>query len=1017
MPFTAPLSTGAFRWPIRHGVRLPFLSGGGSVDHESGALDGWRSRSRALVLAVVPVWWVCAGGIGGAATSPALSGSVSDSTNLPGVVAVAVAGQYAYVPDYYAGRLVAIDIANPAAPVIAGSSEASNDLLDATTINIAGGYAYVVSKNRNGPEGSGSNDDGTGNSLTILDIASNPAEPRVVGSIREPNTLFGGDGVATSGNYAYVASQGCLSGQPCPNSKVGNSFAVIDVSTPASPSIVASIHSTPLPSPWEGTGALQHATAVAISGNDAYVTAAYSDRLTVINIANPLSPKITASIKDTKNLNFPVDVAVSGHYAYVADQVTAGRLTVVDISNPAEPQVVASLANSALNGAYRVRVRGDFAYVSASSAEDVAVVDIPNPLSPRLAATVASSADLHFTTGLDLDPSGTHIVASSPQLSTQKQSLYPPFALQPGGPTMTGTISDISLDPSPIAVSISSASKPANPTAQTSANFSFAVNDAVSATQCQIDGGSWVPCTTHTSQTYAALAAGSHTFTVQATDSAGNTSSATYSWTVVAPANVSPPAISGTAGVGDVLSASTGSWTGSPTFTYRWLSCATGGVSCLPIGGATESTYTAQSADGGSTIEVQVSATTTAGTSSIESSPTASVTAPPAGAQPPTISGSATESQVLSVSPGTWSGYPAPSFAYQWERCEGTGQGCAAIPGATERTYTVQSADVASTLAVQVSATNSVGSSAAESSPTPVVTAPPASGQPPAISGSTTEGQVLSVSPGTWTGYPAPSFTYQWERCEGTGQGCAPISGATEGSYTALSEDVGSTLVVEVTARNSVGMGQVSSARRAVVVAAVGPLTPLLDNFARPNNTGPPGPNWTHMTVSSSSATNNLFITKGEVTGDAGTNADYWNPQEFGPNSEVWVTVAAKPTVDQDPVVLGLRFLNPAAANASGYQAYYMYRSKQADQYKIISRVNGTTSTTLASVNGPTLNAGDQLLFRAIGPTLELWLSDAGTWTRILSAKDSTFTGAGYINLTARDSSVRLTNFGGGTLP
>jgi len=469
--------------------------------------------------------------------------------------------------------------------------------------------------------------------------------------------------------------------------------------------------------------------------------------------------------------------------------------------------------------------------------------------------------------------------------------------------------------------------------------------------------------------------------------------------------------------VGAVLSASTGSWTGAPTFTYLWLRCAAGGLSCLPIGGATESTYTAQSADAGSTLEVQVTATTSAGSSSIESNPTAALTAPPASAQPPTISGSATESQVLSASPGSWSGYPAPSFAYQWERCENTGQGCAPISGATEPTYTAQSADVASTLAVQVTATNSVGSSSAASSPTLAVTAPPASGQPPTISGSATEGQVLSASPGTWSGYPAPSFTYEWERCEGAGQGCAPISGATESSYTALSEDVGSTLVVEVTARNSVGSVQVSSAASAVVVAAAGPLTPLLDNFARPNNTGPPGPNWTHMIVSSSSATNNLFITKGEVTGDAGTNADYWNPQEFGPNSEVWVTVAAKPTVDQDPVVLGLRFLNPGAATASGYQAYYMYRSKQADQYKIISRVNGTTSTTLASVNGPTLNAGDQLLFRAIGPMLELWLSNAGTWTRILSAKDSTFTGAGYINLTARDGSVRLTNFGGGTLP
>jgi hypothetical protein len=339
------------------------------------------------------------------------------------------------------------------------------------------------------------------------------------------------------------------------------------------------------------------------------------------------------------------------------------------------------------------------------------------------------------------------------------------------------------------------------------------------------------------------------------------------------------------------------------------------------------------------------------------------------------------------------------------------------IGGATSSSYTAETADAGSTLAVQVTASTSAGSASAESSPTAVVTAPPGSIQPPVISGSAMEGQGLSVSTGSWSGYPAPSFEYQWQRCNASGQECAAIVGASASSYTALSADVGSTLVVTVTAINSVGSMQASSAATAVVVAAAGPLTPLLDNFARANNTGPPGPNWTHMLVSSSSSTNNLFITKDQVTGDAGTNADYWNPQAYGPNSEVWVTVVAKPTVDLDPVVLGLRFLNPGAANASGYQAYYIYRSKQADQYKIISRVNGTTSTTLASVNGPTLNAGDQLLFRAIGTTLELWRSDAGTWTRILAATDTTYQGAGYLNLTARNGTVRLTNFGGGTLP
>ena len=399
-----------------------------------------------------------------AVVNPVLSGSIADSTTtLPGATAVAISGHYAYVTGYYAGKLAAIDISNPVSPVLAGASPANNGLLNASTINIAGGYAYVVSKNRNGPAESGSNDDGTGNSLTILDIATNPASPTIVGSVRDASQLFGAYGVAISGRYAFVASQGCLSGQPCPNGSVGNGFDVVDVSLPASPLVVASIRNNNLPAPWTGTGALSHATSVAISGNYAYVTAAYQDRLTVINIANPLNPTIVASIKDTTNLNFPVDVAVSGNYAYVTDQITTGRLAVVDVSNPNNPQVLTSLASASFNGAYRVRIRGSFAYVSASALSSVAVVDISSPASPRIAATVGSVAHLNKTTGLDVDPTGRYVVASSPFLSTQTQPLYPPFALQAGGPTLTGSVSAITLDPLTVAATITPASEPAVP--------------------------------------------------------------------------------------------------------------------------------------------------------------------------------------------------------------------------------------------------------------------------------------------------------------------------------------------------------------------------------------------------------------------------------------------------------------------------------------------------------------------------------------------------------------------------
>jgi hypothetical protein len=959
-----------------------------------------------------------------AASNPVLAGSVNDSNTLSGVTSVAVIGHHAYSTAYYPGELAAVDISNPASPTIAGASASSPALLNASTVNIVGGYAYVVSKNRNGTKGSNSNDDGSGNSLTILDVTTNPAQPAIVGSVTDATNLFGGYGVAVAGHYAYVAAQGCLSGQPCPNPNAGNSFAVVDISSPSAPSVVATLHNNSLPAPWAGSGALAHACAVAISGNYAYLTAAYSNRLTVIDISNPLSPTIVASLQDGTNLNFPVDVAVRGGYAFVADQISTGRLTVVDVRDPTSPQVAGSLASTWLNGAYRVRLRGNFAYVSAASAGAVSAVDISTPPNPRFAAGFYDAARLNKTTGLDVDSTGRYVIASSPYLSSQAQPTYPPFALQTGGPTLTGTVSAITLDPAPISVSITASSKPANPTTQTSANFQFSANDSVASVQCQLDGGPFAPCTGATNQQYASLGGGSHTFNVQATDSAGATATASYTWIVNAPpADASPPTISGSAVLGQVLTAATGTWSGSPSFSYQWLRCDGSGANCLPISGATASSYTTVPGDVGATLVVAVTGSNSAGSALASSAPTGVVTAPssaPVNTGLPVVSGSTVQGKQLSASNGSWTGSPAPSFSYLWLRCDGSGANCLPISGATASSYTTVPGDVGSTLVVTVTASNSAGSPSATSAPTAVVTATasaPTNTSVPAISGSAVEAQTLTTSTGAWSGSPAPSFSYQFQRCNTSGASCTAIAGATASSYVLVAADVGSTVRALVTGTNPSGSAQASSAASAVISSAPGPVTSLLDNFNQANNSGPPGTNWTHMIVSSTTSSNNLLISGQQITGTSGSNADYWNSQAFGPDSEVWITVATKPNVDLDPVVLGLRFQNPDLATASGYQAYHIFRSSGPDQWKIISRTNGTTSTTLASVSGPTLQPGDQILFRAIGSTLELWRFSGGTWTRILTATDSTYKSSGYINLSSRNGVVRLDNFGGGTLP
>src|SRR6266446_4382273 len=74
-------------------------------------------------------------------------------------------------------------------------------------------------------------------------------------------------------------------------------------------------------------------------------------------------------------------------------------------------------------------------------------------------------------------------------------------------------------------------SSPTNPTTQTSASFSFTSSAAGSTFSCKLDSGAAAACTSP--QSYSGLAAGSHTFTVTATDMVGNGSApASYTWTI-----------------------------------------------------------------------------------------------------------------------------------------------------------------------------------------------------------------------------------------------------------------------------------------------------------------------------------------------------------------------------------------------------------------------------------------------------------------------------------------------------
>jgi sugar lactone lactonase YvrE len=205
----------------------------------------------------------------------------------------------------------------------------------------------------------------------------------------------------------------------------------------------------------------------------------------------------------------------------------------------------------------------------------------------------------------------------------------------------------------------------------------------------------------------------------------------------------------------------------------------------------------------------------------------------------PTPTGTTTQGQTLTATPGTWANAPT-SFAYGWERCNSAGGACASIAGARSSSYTLTGDDAGATIRSLVTATNVTGAIAVASNPTAVIIPqPPAATGASAIAGTATNLQTLAVSPGSWSNTPT-RFVYKWQDCDASGANCAAIAGATGGTYTLTLSDVGDTIRVAVTATNAGGSATATSAPTAVIAPVLVPWanTPVPSPLAAPAVSG-----------------------------------------------------------------------------------------------------------------------------------------------------------------------------------
>jgi len=243
------------------------------------------------------------------------------------------------------------------------------------------------------------------------------------------------------------------------------------------------------------------------------------------------------------------------------------------------------------------------------------------------------------------------------------------------------------------------------------------------------------------------------------------------------------PTISGTAEVGQTLTASATGWGPSGVGpSYQWYADGS------PVSGATAATYPLTAADLGKTITVSVTGTLDGyDDATVASAPTAQVVPGTLTTSTPTISGTAVVGRTLTASAVGW-GPSGVQLSYQWTA------GGDPISGATASTYVPGSADLGQAIAVRVTGTLAGYTTATEeSASTDAVTLGVLATSAPTITGSAVVGQTLTATTTGW-GPNGITLAYQWY-ADG-----AAISGATATTYDLTNADLGRTISVKVTA-------------------------------------------------------------------------------------------------------------------------------------------------------------------------------------------------------------------------
>ena len=157
------------------------------------------------------------------------------------------------------------------------------------------------------------------------------------------------------------------------------------------------------------------------------------------------------------------------------------------------------------------------------------------------------------------------------------------------------------------------------------------------------------------------------------------------------------------------------------------------------------------------------------------------------------------------------------------------------------------------------------------------------------------------------------------------------------------------------------------------------PSTPILDDFNRPNEGSPGGPNWVASVSSSIPAHVGISVNNNQAVGQTTTMSysSVWT-QWFSEDQEVYFTYTATPGTHacMGPSV---RVKTPTDLNSTQYLLFICQDTigQNRSTANIWRRANNAWTLLKQSTINADIKAGDQVGLRAIGSTIKAYLNGA----------------------------------------